>query len=205
MDLIKEVKQRADIVKVAEYYGLQLNRSNKCKCPFHQEKTASFSVSQSKQIFKCFGCGVGGDCITLVSKLLKINNYQAAESINKNLGLGLNPNQKSTFIEINYYKNKRQMEEQFKKWENETFQILCDYIHFLEDFEEKYAPQNIKELDNPNELYLEAINNKELTESYLDDIFINGTNENKIWFQRRERRWLENVKSRVRTWRTTNK
>lgn len=205
MDLIKEVKQRADIVKVAEYYGLQLNRSHKCKCPFHQEKTASFSVSQSKQIFKCFGCGVGGDCITLVSKLLKINNYQAAESINKNLGLGLNPNQKSTFIEINYYKNKRQMEEQFRKWENETFQILCDYLHLLENWEEIYQPKDIKDLDNINTLYLESIKNTDTVEYFLDNIFINGTNEDKIWFQKNERRWLENVKSRIRTWRTISK
>ncbi len=54
MDLIREVKQRVDIVKVAEYYGLKLNRAHKCQCPFHKEKTASFSISPAKQIWKCF-------------------------------------------------------------------------------------------------------------------------------------------------------
>ena len=52
MNKIKEVKERADIVKVAEYFGI---KKKQC-CPFHREKTASFSISQSKQIFKCFGC-----------------------------------------------------------------------------------------------------------------------------------------------------
>lgn len=54
MDPIQEVKQRADIVKVAQYLGM---KQKQC-CPFHQEKTASFYISQSKQIFKCFGCGI---------------------------------------------------------------------------------------------------------------------------------------------------
>ena len=70
MSLIREVKERVDIVKVAEYYGLKLNRAYKCVCPFHKEKTASLSISPSKQIWKCFGCGKGGDAISLVSELL---------------------------------------------------------------------------------------------------------------------------------------
>lgn len=56
MNQIQEVKQRADIIKVAKYFGLNLNRANKCKCLWHRENTASLSFSQSKQIFKCFGC-----------------------------------------------------------------------------------------------------------------------------------------------------
>ena len=57
MSLIREVKERADIVKVAELYGMKLNRAYKCVCPFHKEKTASLSISPQKQIWKCFGCG----------------------------------------------------------------------------------------------------------------------------------------------------
>ena len=55
MNKIKEVKERADIIKVAEYFGV---KQKQC-CPFHTEHTASFSISQSKQIFKCFGCRNG--------------------------------------------------------------------------------------------------------------------------------------------------
>jgi len=52
MNKIQEVKQRADIVRVAEYLGI---KQKQC-CPFHKERTPSFFISQSKQIFKCFGC-----------------------------------------------------------------------------------------------------------------------------------------------------
>ena len=100
MNKIQEVKQRADIVKVAEYFGI---KKKQC-CPFHNEKTASFSISQSKQIFHCFGCGVGGDCITLVSKLLNINAYESAKQINNIFSLGINFNGYTPKYEVNRYK-----------------------------------------------------------------------------------------------------
>lgn len=56
---IQEVKERADILQVAQYFNLNLNRSNKCICPFHKENTPSLSISKSKQIWKCFGCNKG--------------------------------------------------------------------------------------------------------------------------------------------------
>ena len=56
MDIFKEMKERADILKVCDLLGLKLDRSNMCLCPFHKEKSPSFSVSPDKQIFKCFGC-----------------------------------------------------------------------------------------------------------------------------------------------------
>jgi len=199
MDLIKEVKQRADIIKVAEYYGLKLDRAYKCVCPFHKENTASFSISQSKQIFKCFGCGAGGDCITLVSKLLNINAYQSAISINNNLGLGLNPNQKITHFEINQYKVKKETEENFKKWENKTFILLCDYLHLLQDWKEEKAPLDAQE--EVDDLFVEALHNENYIEYLLDEIFINGTNEDKIWFWKTQKRWVSKIESRVRTFR----
>ena len=71
MNVIQEVNQRIDIIKVAEYFGLKLNRSNKCICPFHKEKTPSLSISQSKQIWKCFGCGEGRKCSNISSEITK--------------------------------------------------------------------------------------------------------------------------------------
>ena len=56
MDIFKEVKERVDILKVCDLLGIKLNRSYMSICPFQKKKkkTASFSVSPSKQIFKCF-------------------------------------------------------------------------------------------------------------------------------------------------------
>ena len=200
MSLIREVKERANIVKVAELYGMKLNRAYKCVCPFHKEKTASLSISPQKQIWKCFGCGKGGDVISLVSELLNINALEAAKSINNALGLGLDPNHKNTYFEINKYKEKRKTEEMFKQWENKTFQLLCDYLHLLWKWEEEKAPKNIEE--DPNELFVEAMHNKDYVEYLIDEIFINGTNKDKIWFWKHEKKVVRRIESRVRTYRT---
>ncbi len=202
MSLIREVKERVNIVKVAELYGLKLNRAYKCVCPFHKEKTASLSISPQKQIWKCFGCGKGGDSISLVSELLNINALEAAKSINYTLGLGLDPNQKSNYFEINKYKNKQKTEEIFKKWENKTFQLLCDYLHLLWKWEEEYAPKNMEE--DPNDLFVEAMHNKDYIDYLIESIFINGTNEDKIWFWKHEKKVVRRIEARVRTFRAIN-
>ena len=69
-ELIEEVRQRNDIVDVISgYVRLQKKGSNyMCCCPFHGEKTPSFSVNRAKQIYKCFGCGEGGNVVTFVMK-----------------------------------------------------------------------------------------------------------------------------------------
>lgn len=69
-EIIEEVRQQNDIVDVISgYVGLQKRGSNYvCCCPFHGEKTPSFYVSRSKQIYKCFGCGEGGNVTTFVMK-----------------------------------------------------------------------------------------------------------------------------------------
>ncbi len=202
MSLIREVKERADIVKVAEHYGMKLNRAYKCVCPFHKEKTASFSISPQKQIWKCFGCGKGGDVISLVSELLNINALESAKSINYTLGLGLDTDKPSNYLEINKYKEKRKTEEMFKEWENKTFQLLCDYLHLLWKWEEEKAPKSPEE--DVNELFIEAMHNRDYIEYLIDEIFINGTNKDKIWFWKYEKKVVKRIETRVRTFRTIN-
>lgn len=77
---IEEIKSRIDIVDLAsEYMTLKKSGRNYLGlCPFHQEKTPSFTVSREKQIFYCFGCGEGGNAITL---LMKIANKSFPEAI----------------------------------------------------------------------------------------------------------------------------
>lgn len=203
MDFIREVKGRADIVKVAEHYGIKLDRAYKCVCPFHKEKTASFSISPRKQIWHCFGCGKGGDSISLVAELLNINALEAAKNINYTLGLGLDAERPANYLEINKYKQKRKAEEMFKQWENQTFQLLCDYLHLLWRWEEEYSPKTPEE--EVNELYVEAVHNKDYIDYLLDEIFINGTNEDKIWFWKYEKKVVKRIESRVRTFRPIRK
>lgn len=80
-NVLDEIRDRADIVDlIGEYVDLKRSGSNYMGlCPFHSEKTPSFSVSPSKSIFKCFGCGVGGDVITFVMKRENLSFPDAVE------------------------------------------------------------------------------------------------------------------------------
>lgn len=79
-DLIEEVTSVTDIVDVvSEYVPLKKRGRNFIGlCPFHREKSPSFCVSQDKQIFKCFGCSVGGNVISFI---MKIENLDFTESL----------------------------------------------------------------------------------------------------------------------------
>ncbi len=73
MDFVDQLKSSIDIVKVIGEY-VRLKRSGSGGrwiglCPFHQEKTPSFSVNQTRQFFKCFGCGKGGDALSFVMEI----------------------------------------------------------------------------------------------------------------------------------------
>ncbi len=79
-ELVEEVRQRNDIVDViSSYVKLQKKGSSYMGlCPFHGEKTPSFSVSRSKQMYHCFGCGVGGNVFTFV---MEYENYTFVEAL----------------------------------------------------------------------------------------------------------------------------
>ena len=79
-DAVDEIKSRLDIVDVISKYVILKKRGANYLglCPFHNEKTPSFIVSPQKGIFKCFGCGKGGDAITF---LMEINGQSYAETI----------------------------------------------------------------------------------------------------------------------------
>lgn len=79
-ELIEEVRSANDIVDViSDYVRLQKKGSTHFGlCPFHNEKTPSFSVSQNKQIYHCFGCGAGGNVITF---LMQYENYTFPEAL----------------------------------------------------------------------------------------------------------------------------
>ncbi len=78
------VKDRVDIVRYAEDNGLKLMRDGanyKALCPFHDEKTASFIIFPEKQSFRCFGCSVSGDVITLAMKLRHLEFMDALKEL----------------------------------------------------------------------------------------------------------------------------
>ena len=90
-DIIEEIISRNDIVDVISQY-VTLKRSGRNflgLCPFHKEKTPSFSVSPDKQIFHCFGCGVGGNVVHFVSKIENLNFKESLEMLADKAGMTL--------------------------------------------------------------------------------------------------------------------
>ena len=79
-DIIDEVREKSDILDVVSQYVRLTRRGSSYfgLCPFHNEKTASFSVSPSKQIYYCFGCGAGGDVFHFI---MQYENYSFGEAL----------------------------------------------------------------------------------------------------------------------------
>jgi len=87
----ERVKQQADIVRViGEYVRLKKTGANFTGlCPFHQEKTPSFAVHPVKQIYHCFGCGVGGDVFKFVMEMEKCSFPEAIRVVAEKCGIAI--------------------------------------------------------------------------------------------------------------------
>jgi len=93
MDFVEQLKSSVDIVKtIGEYVRLKRVGSTPRYmglCPFHNEKTPSFSVHMSHQFFKCFGCGVGGDVIKFVMEMERISFMEALKLLAERNGIAM--------------------------------------------------------------------------------------------------------------------
>jgi DNA primase len=91
-DFAYTVKQQADIVRIiGDYVKLKKSGSQNFSglCPFHGEKTPSFSVHATRQFFHCFGCGVSGDVFSFVQKIENITFPEAVRLVAQKLGIAL--------------------------------------------------------------------------------------------------------------------
>ena len=93
MDFAEQLKSSIDIVKVAgEYVRLKrlgATANYKGLCPFHQEKTPSFNVNQTRQFYHCFGCNVGGDVIKFVQEIEGLSFWESAKMLAERYGVPL--------------------------------------------------------------------------------------------------------------------
>src|SRR5205807_9298383 len=91
-DFASTVKQQADIVRIiGEYIKLKKSGAQNYSglCPFHGEKTPSFSVHATRQFFHCFGCGVSGDVFTFVQKIDNVTFPEAVRLVAQKLNVPL--------------------------------------------------------------------------------------------------------------------
>jgi DNA primase len=96
-DVAREVRLRTDIVAlISEYVKLRKTGKNYVGlCPFHEEKTGSFTVDPDKQLFYCFGCGTGGNAFTFLMKREGLTFPEALEKLAQRAGVRLEPRRRS--------------------------------------------------------------------------------------------------------------
>ena len=164
-DLIEEIRMKNDIVDVISGY-VKLQRKGSSYfglCPFHNEKSPSFSVSPGKQMYYCFGCGATGDAVDLTAKLFGIGLREAAVKLAEDFGLNYDSRQKPS---VRPRIREPTPEQKYQKEENHCYKVLTDYFHLLREWEKKYAPKQPDEEWNP--LFAEALHKKNYIEYLLD-------------------------------------
>ena len=118
---IEEVLQRADIVEIIEQFiRLKKRGANYvANCPFHNESTPSFSVNPARGIFKCFGCGKGGNAVSFVQEHEKLSFPEAIKWI-------------ASYYKITLQETERSPEQQIVQQVEESIRVINEFAtnHF---------------------------------------------------------------------------
>jgi DNA primase len=150
---LEELKDKANIVSlVSDYVQIKKRGKNYLGlCPFHSEKTPSFTVSEEKQLFHCFGCGKGGNIFTFLMEIEKVDFVEAAELLGEKLGIKLEKTGGAGVSKSEKDKLYDQMETACKLYErsldknNAARQYLTDRklkAETIKKFRLGYAPEN---------------------------------------------------------------
>ncbi|CAN5709275.1 DNA primase [soil metagenome] len=127
---IDELKNRADLVRIIEPYApLKKKGANWMGCcPFHQEKTPSFSVNPSKGFYKCFGCGKGGTAFNFVMEIEGLNFPEAIKRVAEISGIPL-----PEPIDDKKYEQSNQKKQEKKKIADEVIELNKYALEFWEN------------------------------------------------------------------------
>lgn len=169
------IREKVKMHDVLGIYGIEVDRNGFAVCPFHCEKTPSFSTYKNDTRFKCFGCGIEGDVISFIEKRENVSFREAVRRSDElfNLYLFNKPTlrqyrkQKSAVNEI-----RRKREEQKKyaeQLENEYWVQLRVYKIFY-DAVERNKPQSPESA--PTARFLNALECRTAAEHKLDEIFL---------------------------------
>ncbi len=120
MDQLDEIRQKIDIVElISQYVTLKkAGRNFKGLCPFHSEKTPSFMVSPERQIFKCFGCGAGGDVFGFLMQIDGLDFGEALRELARRSG-----------VELKDYRPTKEQEQKQRLYE--INHLAAEYYHYI--------------------------------------------------------------------------
>ncbi|MCD6525898.1 MAG: DNA primase [Desulfuromonas sp.] len=123
-DIIMQVRERVDIVDlISGYVQLKHSGANHMGlCPFHNEKTPSFNVNSTRQIFHCFGCGVGGNVFSFLMRMEGIAFPQAVRRLAEQVGIEI-PEDEPDDRELQRRKEREQL--------GQIYEVATDFYHQL--------------------------------------------------------------------------
>lgn len=127
---IDDLKNRADLVRIVQPYAQDLKKKGAnwmACCPFHQEKTPSFSVNPSKGFYKCFGCGKGGTAFNFVMEMEGLNFPEAVKRVAEISGVML----PEPVDDASYQRNKAKRDEA-KKLADQIIELNQTALEFWE-------------------------------------------------------------------------
>ena len=206
-ELIDEIRTSNDIVDIISQYVV-LKRSGRNffgLCPFHKEKSPSFSVSPDKQIFHCFGCGKGGNVFHFISQIENVNFVESVGILAERAGIALPTSDngedeqkqklKSKVYEINEIAANFYHENLYKP----TSKLAQDYVK-----KRKLDNKTLKEFSigyagNYDELYKELVKNGYTEQEMLASDLILKNNKGQLFdrFRRRFMIPIKDVRDRV--------
>ena len=173
MNFADEIKQRVSMIEMLQYYGIETNRSNFCRCPFHQEKSASFKAYPGSRGFYCFGCGAHGSVIDFVMQYFGLTFQDAIAKINTDFSLGLPIGERISLRqrrEMEHRQRERQEERNREQRERERLEgeywAAFDLWQKYDTNKREYAPKSLSEDFHP--LYVEAAKNIDCAAYLLD-------------------------------------
>ena len=177
-----ELRSRADIESIVSAY-VSLKRKGKILtglCPFHNEKTPSFTVYPETQSYYCFGCGASGDVIDFAALLYGLGKREAAVRLAEDFGVSYEKSGNASPDRKRHNRSQprqKSAEQRFQETERYCFRVLCDYLHLLERWMVQYAPKTPE--DALDDRFVEACQMLDYVE-YLADLLIAAELEQRV-------------------------
>lgn len=164
MTIFEAVKSTVTPRMAAEHYGMTVARNGMVCCPFHNDRHPSMKLNED--YFYCFGCSAKGDVIEFTSKLFGITAMEAAQKLSADFTI--QTGKPSVLAKLKMYTTQTGNEKL-------CFRVLGEYLHILQDWKKRYAPQT-PEYD-PDDRFVEACHMLECTQYMLDLLTIGSPEE----------------------------
>lgn len=182
-DYANEIKQAVSMADVCERYGIHLDRAGFGRCPFHNERTASFKAYPGTGGYSCFGCHASGDVIDFVMRYFDLPFKGAIARLNEDFGLGFDlhaPLSPEDFTRIRKHKLDAEAAAAFERWRWQTVDQLNDCFRLAHLACKSVSPERW------SEPMAEAVKQQPLTEYYSDILVGGSADEQMAVFRRRK-------------------